>query len=113
MTAFIYTATIFISMTLFALLTVRRTQIFLGCVISSLVLSIISIFIINTTLAAFVGLIVGILYLIVDTQLMINKAENGIIEPFEDARHIYYDLLKIFIRIVVLLLQEKKEKRKN
>lgn len=115
LTAFIYTATIFISMTVFALLTVRRTQIFLGCVISSFVLSIISIFIVNTNLAALVGLIVGLLYLIVDTQLMINKAENGIIEPFEDARHIYYDLLKIFIRIVVLLLkdQDKKEKRRN
>jgi FtsH-binding integral membrane protein len=113
LTAFIYTGAIFISMTVFAFLTVRRMQIYLGCAITALVLSIISIFIINTNLYAFIGILVGILYLIVDTQLMINKAENGMIEPFEDARQIYYDLLKIFVRIVVLLLKDKKEKKDN
>lgn len=108
--AFIYTAAIFISMTIFAFLTVRRMQIFIGCIISALLLSIISIFIINTTFYAFIGIIVGTLYLIVDTQLMINKAENGLIEPFEDARQIYYDLFNIFIKIASLLSKDRKGK---
>ena len=98
-------------MTIFAFLTVRRSQIYLGCIISALILSLISIFTINPDLYAFIGVLIGTLYLIVDTQLMINKAENGIIEPFEDARQIYYDLFNIFIKIVSLLSKDGKGKK--
>lgn len=110
LSAFIFTASIFITMTIFAMLTVRRTQIFFGCIIASLVLSIIGIFITNVTTSAIFGLIIGVLYVIVDTQLMINKAESGLFEPFEDARHLYYNLLRIFLQIIVLLSKDKKKK---
>ena len=112
-TSFIFTASIFASMTVFALLTVRRIQIFFGCIISSLILSIIGIFVVNSTFAALIGLVVGVLYIIVDTQLMINKAEQGIFEPYEDARHLYYNLLRVFLEIISLLSKESKKKRND
>ena len=113
MTAFIFTAAIFFVMTVFALLTVRRLQIFFGCIVTSLILSIATIFIYNTTLYSVIGLLIGSLYIIVDTQLMINKAESGMFEPFEDARHLFYNLVKIFIRIIVLLSKDKKSKKND
>ena len=50
LTAGVYTSGIFLSISLFALLTIRRMIIFYGCIISSFILSIISIFIINASL---------------------------------------------------------------
>jgi FtsH-binding integral membrane protein len=110
LSSFIFTFSIFLTMTIFAILTVRRVQIFFGCIIGSLVLSIIGIFVVNTTFSAIIGLIIGVLYVVVDTQLMINKAEQGMIEPFEDARHLYYNLLRIFLEIIILLSKNKKKK---
>ena len=111
MSAFIFTAAIFFVLTVFSLLTARRLQIFFGCIITSLILSIVSFFIFNTTMYSIIGVIIGSLYIIVDTQLMINKAENGVFEPFEDARSLFYNLVKIFIRIIVLLSKDKKNKK--
>lgn len=111
--AFIYTAAIFLALTIFSLMTVRRLKIFYGCIFTSLILSIVSFFIFNATLYSIIGLIVGSLYIVVDTQLMINKTESGIFEPYEDARSLFYNLAKIFIRIVVLLSKNEKNKKEN
>lgn len=114
LSALIITAAIFVSMSVFSILTVRRTAIFFGALISSLVLSLIGIFVINAHLYAVIGIVVGLLYVIVDTQMMIHKAESGRIEPFEDARQLFYDLVQLFLRILSLLLEkEKNEKKKN
>lgn len=111
LTAGVYTSGIFLSISLFALLTIRRMIIFYGCIISSFILSIISIFIINASLYSIFGLIIGVLFVIVDTQIMIQKTERGIFEPFEDARQLYHNLVQLFIKIVQILLKDKKEKK--
>jgi len=114
LSALIITGSIFVSMSIFSILTVRRTTIFFGALISSLVLSLIGIFVINAHLYAVIGIVVGILYVIVDTQMMIHKAESGRFEPFEDARQLFYDLVQLFLRILsVLLEKDKNEKKKN
>jgi FtsH-binding integral membrane protein len=112
MSAFIITASIFVSASIFAFLTVRRVLIYLGCLIASLVLSLIGIFVFRGPSSAILGLIIGILYVVVDTQLMIKKFENGLTEPYEDARQLFYDLVRIFIEILKILgSSEKKEKK--
>jgi len=113
MSAFIYSLSIFATFSIFSMLTVRRTQIFLYSVISCLVLSLISIFVWNTTAAGILGLLVGILYVVIDTQIIIHKTENGIYDTFTDAKQLLIDLFKIFIEIMKLLMSEKKKKNKD
>lgn len=64
---------------------------------------------------ALLGVVIGSLYVIVDTQLIIFKASSGVFEPFVDALNLFYDLFKIFIEIVKLLSSnnDKKKKEKN
>ena len=100
MSAFIIACAIFASISVFSMLTVRRTQIYFGAMITSLVLSLVGIFFFRGMIGAILGLIVGCLYTIVDTQMMIHKFECGRVEPFEDARHLFIDLVKITIEIV-------------
>lgn len=112
LSAFVITASIFVSASIFAFLTVRRVLIYLGCIIASLVLSLIGIFVFRGPFSAILGLVVGVLYVVVDTQIMIKKFENGLSEPYEDARHLFYDLVKVFIEIMKILgALEKKEKK--
>lgn len=113
MNAFVFTAAIFLSMTLFSFVTVRRTQIYLGCIVASLILSIIGIFVTNSAFSSLLGLFIGVLYVIIDTQIMIFKAENGIYDAFEDARQIFVDLVRIAIHIMVLLSKDNDSKKKK
>ena len=109
--AMIYTATIFGTMTIFSFLTVNRVKILLGSLLASIVLSIFSLFLYRDSgLAICIGIIVGSLYIIIDTQLMIHKAENGTFEPYHDARQLFYDMVKIFLEILKLLSKDKKKR---
>lgn len=114
MSAFVITASIFVSASIFAFLTVRRVLIYLGCIVTSLILSLIGLFMFRGPSAALLGLVIGVLYVVADTQLMIKKFENGLVEPYEDARHLFFDLVKIFIEVLKLLAAlDKKEKKSN
>lgn len=114
MSAFIITAALFASITVFSLITVRRHLIFFGSLISSLVLSIVSIFLFRSSaLYSIIGVVVGSLYIVVDTQMMIHKFESGIEEPYQDARQLFYDLVKIMIEIMKYLGKDKENKKKN
>ena len=53
----------------------------------------------------------GVLYVIIDTQIMIHKAENGVFDTFTDAKHLLFDLFKIMMEIMKILSKEKKEKK--
>ena len=44
---------------------------------------------------------------------MVHKAENGMYEPYHDARELFVDLVKITIEISKLLMSQEKEKKKN
>eukprot|EP00340_Litonotus_pictus_P002711 CAMPEP_0170527622 /NCGR_PEP_ID=MMETSP0209-20121228/13083_1 /TAXON_ID=665100 ORGANISM="Litonotus pictus, Strain P1" /NCGR_SAMPLE_ID=MMETSP0209 /ASSEMBLY_ACC=CAM_ASM_000301 /LENGTH=226 /DNA_ID=CAMNT_0010818269 /DNA_START=32 /DNA_END=712 /DNA_ORIENTATION=+ len=110
LSAFVIASSIFASVTVFSFLTVRRTMIYLGAIVSSLVLSIISIFLFRGPYEAIFGLLIAVLYVIIDTQLMIHKVENGVCEPYEDARHLFYDLVKLTIEIMKILGKNSKKK---
>lgn len=110
MSAAVMAGSIFVCVSIFSILTVRRVMIYLGAIIGSLVLSIISIFMYKASFeAAIIGLVLGTLYVVIDTQLMIHKAENGVFEPYEDARQLFLDLVKLTIEIIKILGKEKKK----
>jgi FtsH-binding integral membrane protein len=81
----------------------------------ALVLGIIGFFVYKTALEAILGIIIGCLYVIIDTQIIIFKAQSGAFEPFIDATSLFTDLFKIFVEIVKLLVvngdKKKKEKK--
>lgn len=112
-TSFMMTCALFLSFSLFAVLTCRRLSIFFGGAVLALVLSIFGIFFYGGIIHALIGLVVGILYLILDTQMMIHKAENGIIQPYEDARQLFLDFVKIFLEILKILNKMNKNKKNS
>ena len=89
-TAGLYATGIFTIFSLFSLLTVRRTNIFMFSVFGSLILSLISLFFIsNIFIESLIGLVIGILYVVVDTQMIIYKTENGQFDIFGDAKDLF------------------------
>jgi hypothetical protein len=50
---------------------------------------------------------------ILDTQVIIFKAEAGAFEPFVDATNLFTDLFKIFIEIIKLLMSNSEKKKKE
>jgi FtsH-binding integral membrane protein len=56
-------------------------------------------------------LIIGVFYVVIDTQMIIHRTENGIYDVFSDAKHLLLDLFKIFIEIIKLLSKEEKKKK--
>lgn len=107
--SFIITSTIFVSISIISFLTVRRVAIFFGALMTTIILSIITIFLAPGHVEAVLGLIIGCMYVLIDTQLMIHKAEGGILEPYEDARQLFYDFVKIFIELLKLLGKKKED----
>ena len=77
-----------------------------------LFLSIVNIFVYSVMYEALIGILLGCLYVIVDTQIIIAKASSGVFEPFVDACNLFVDLFKIFIEILKMF-SEKEEKKKN
>lgn len=88
-------------------------MIFLGSALSCLILAIIGLFIFKTAMEAVVGIIIGCLYVIIDTQMIIFRAQSQIFQPFTDAINLYSDLIKVFFEIIKLLSSEKKDSKKK
>ena len=109
MNSLIFTLAIFGSFTVFALITVRRDAIFKYSILLCLVLSIISIFVYSFELFAILGLFIGVLYVIIDTQIIIHRTEYGIFDVFSDAKHLIFDMFKIFMEIMKILGKHKKK----
>ena len=120
-----YTSIIFGSFTAIAVFSKRRSYIFLGGIISS----IISCMFWYRTLAwlfgysrygsAFgmtylmTGLFVACLYIIYDTQMIIERAERGNKDVPTHTMILFVDLFDLFIKIVQILIKLSEDKEKN
>lgn len=113
MSAFIMTNALFGTFSIFAIATSKRLGIYFGASILCLVIIIISIFIWNVMLEAMIGVVLGCLYVIIDTQTIIHKTENGIFDVYRDAKMLFIDFVKIFIHILKILSENKKEKKEK
>ena len=111
MSAFIMTTALFGTFSIFSIATSKRLGIYFGASILCLVIGIINIFIWNVMLEAMIGVVIGCLYVIIDTQTIIHKTENGIFDVYRDAKMLFVDFVKIFIHILKILSENKKEKK--
>ena len=88
--------------------------IFFGSVIASLSLSLISFFFVSSIFVeSLIGLAVGILYVVIDTQMIIYNTENGNYDTFGDAKELFIDFMKILFEIIKLIASSQKEDKKK
>jgi len=120
-TAIISASLIFTCFSLSALWARRRQYLFLGAVLSSamswlFLLSVLSLVFSGRTFANFnlyVGLFVFCGYVVFDTQMIIEKASAGDRDYIWHAMELFIDLIAIFVRICIILLQNTGKKRKG
>lgn len=62
-------------------------------------------------LELFGGLAIFALYIIFDTQLIVERASAGDFDEVKDAQSLFIDFVAVFARILIIMLQ--KEERKN
>ncbi|KAK4524172.1 hypothetical protein GAYE_SCF02G2071 [Galdieria yellowstonensis] len=120
------TAVVFLCFTGAAVVAERKSYLFLGGFLSS-VLSILLLFSvfsfiiplkIEEYVQLYLGLVMFVGYVLFDTQLIIERAYNGSTDAVSDAVTLFIDFVGIFVRILVALLKnssekESKEKRKR
>jgi len=123
MTAFLFTTIIFVCFTLSALYTQKRTYLYLGGFLATgtsimLVLSLMNIFgrsqlIFNVNL--YLGLVIACGYILYDTQLIVERANNGDMNYVKHALLLFIDMVDLFVRILIILLKnsQNKEKKNN
>lgn len=54
------------------------------------------------------GLLIGCLYIIYDTQMIVERAENGDKDEISHAMILFVDLFELFIRILQILIELQK-----
>jgi Bax inhibitor 1 len=123
MTAVIGTVTVFACFSAAAMTAQRRSWLFLGGFLSSatsllLVLGLANYFFNSVNiygLQLYGGLLLFSGYVIFDTQLILEKAENGSRDAVGHALHLFLDFIAILVRILVILIKnaEKKDNKKK
>ena len=119
-----YTAIVFGSFTAMALFSKRRSYLFLGGIISSIMSAMFWYRMMSWMFGysdgfgmvyLMSGLFTACLYIIYDTQIIIEMAERGDKDVPKHTMMLFMDLFDLFIKIVQLLLelQNQQEKKKN
>jgi len=112
-----YTAIIFGSFTAMALFSKRRSYLFLGGIISSLMSAMFWYSMMSWMFGymdaqgmvyMMTGLFVACLYVIYDTQIIIEMAERGDKDVPKHTMMLFMDLFDLFIKIVQVLLELQK-----
>eukprot|EP00457_Paulinella_chromatophora_P005263 gb/GEZN01005278.1/.p1 GENE.gb/GEZN01005278.1/~~gb/GEZN01005278.1/.p1 ORF type:complete len:248 (-),score=33.93 gb/GEZN01005278.1/:404-1147(-) len=119
--AFLGTMSVFTCFTLAALLAKRRSMLFLGASLSSIMfymclLSIANIFIqvpFLYDIQLYLGLIVFCGYVMFDTQLLIERASNGQTDFAWHALELFIDFVAIFVRILIILMKNSQNREKK
>ena len=119
--ALMHTAVIFVSFSLASLMTRRRSMLFLGGILSSVLMGVmvgmLFSWLYGFQLMSYMAynvlmVIVFSLYVIYDTQLIVEKAHLGDYDYNLHALELFIDLIRIFIHILRILM-DKSEKKKN
>ena len=120
--ALVYTAAIFVSFSLVSLISKRRSFLFLGGILSSVMIGV-SFGLLASWLFGFsfishfqynlLMVIVFSFYVIYDTQLIIEKASLGDYDYTLHALELFVDLVRIFIHILRILIENSDKKRKD
>ena len=122
MSALLHTAVIFISFSLASLMTRRRSMLFLGSILSSVLMGmfaasffsmIFGVSFISYMAYNIIMVIVFSLYVIYDTQMIVEKAHNGDYDYNLHALDLFIDLIRIFVHILKILMEKSEKKRRD
>jgi len=116
-TAFVLTANVFLCFTLTALYVPKRTVMALSSILSQTLtflvwVSLLSLFfptVWGYSLQLYVGLLLFSGYVLVDTNTIIDAAERGDADAVRDAMRLFTNLVAIFVRILIILMQNSKK----
>ena len=99
----------FIMVSFFSTLTSNRAGIYGLATISSLIISIISFFFFGGS--AILGVILGMLYVVTDTQNIIYRSKTSQNDAVMDAKLLFIDLVKIFYQLYEYMQKKDKDKK--
>jgi len=120
-TALITTIIVFGSFTYLSFHTNKRSVLYLSgilssCLISLAIISLVNIFLHSEILFKidlYLGLVIFCMYIIYDTQMIIKEADDGNYDVIFHAMTFYLDFINIFIRILLILMRNKNDKKKK
>jgi len=120
-TAFLGTSTIFICFSLCALLSSRRSWLFLGGFLSSALTILFIGGIVNIFFQSYFwfsvqlygGLLMFCGFVIFDTQLIVEKAARGDTDFIQHSLSLFMDFVNIFVRLLIILAKDKKKDEKR
>ena len=116
-TAFFSTALIFACFSAAAMFSTRRSFIFLGGMLGSCLSMLFWISLLQLIwpskfgfdILLYGGLVMFSGYVIFDTQIIIERASQGVSDPIGDALTLFIDLFAMFVRILIILSKNKKK----
>lgn len=123
-TAFLATAAVFACFSAAAVVSRRRSWLYLGGLLSSAI-SIMTVMRLGAWLFSsrsgagngfvyaaelYGGLVVFLGYILFDTQMIIEKASAGDMDPVKHALDLFVDFAAVFVRLLVILLQKEGQK---
>eukprot|EP01091_Cochliopodium_minus_P011932 TRINITY_DN350_c0_g1_i1.p1 TRINITY_DN350_c0_g1~~TRINITY_DN350_c0_g1_i1.p1 ORF type:complete len:237 (-),score=47.97 TRINITY_DN350_c0_g1_i1:32-742(-) len=116
--AFLGTAAIFVCFSACALLSEKRSWLFLGGLLSSCLsflalINLVNMFVGNRGVydaSLYIGLFIFSLFIIFDTQLIIEKAQHSN-DFITHSLDLFLDMVQVFVRLVIIL--SKKEKKNS
>ena len=111
MSALVSSLIIFLLFSIFSILTSNRAGVYALVTIFSIILGIGSMFFFGYS--AIISIILGIFYVISDTQNIIYRAKNSQADAVMDAKMLFIDLVKIFYKIYEYLQNKDKDKNKK
>ncbi|KXZ55273.1 hypothetical protein GPECTOR_3g41 [Gonium pectorale] len=124
LTAFLGTSAVFVSFTLASLLSARRSFLFLGGWLASAVMGLFVLRLgswlvgsrgLGFEMELYGGLLIFAAYVLLDTQLIVEKAAAGYTDHIKAALDLLVDVLAIFARLLIVLMknQAQREERRR
>lgn len=125
LTAFLGTSAVFFCFSGAALLSNRRTFIYLGGFLSSSIACLIVLRLCDVlfggsskmvySMEVYGGLVIFLLYILFDTQMIVEKAAAGNEDYVKAALDLFIDFVAVFVRITVIMLNnaEKRDKKRK
>lgn len=112
------TAVIFLSFTVTAFMTERRSQLYLGGFLGSAVSAMLVMGLLNTFIGSeslfnaemYLGLLVLSGYVVYDTQVMVEMAEQRQYDVPRDSLNLFTNLFGIFFRLLIILARQNQER---
>eukprot|EP00735_Rhodelphis_limneticus_P002564 TRINITY_DN13475_c0_g1::TRINITY_DN13475_c0_g1_i1::g.27942::m.27942 TRINITY_DN13475_c0_g1::TRINITY_DN13475_c0_g1_i1::g.27942 ORF type:complete len:249 (+),score=29.08,sp/Q9IA79/BI1_PAROL/42.47/5e-49,Bax1-I/PF01027.15/2.9e-32,DUF989/PF06181.6/15,DUF989/PF06181.6/0.54 TRINITY_DN13475_c0_g1_i1:44-748(+) len=119
--ALLGTMVVFLCFSGSALFAKRRSYLFLGGILASGISLLVMLSLFNiffrlpgvSFLQIYGGLLIFSGYVIVDTQLIIEKASHGKADYVSHAVELFIDLVAILVRVLIILMDREKKRKQN